>query len=84
MICFYLPSGNYPGEFNDNVPKRGSQPSTADAVEASDDTELESSILFAHNKYRQMHGSPPLLLSKKLSKFATEWAEVCFFLKYYT
>lgn len=37
---------------------------------------FEEDFLRAHNDYRRKHGVPPLELSKKLSKYAEEWAKV--------
>ncbi|KAH8413384.1 hypothetical protein KR009_010470, partial [Drosophila setifemur] len=37
--------------------------------------QFEKEVLDAHNKYRAMHGAPPLTLSPKLNKLATEWAQ---------
>lgn len=30
----------------------------------------------AHNKYREQHGSPPLILKKELCDYASSWAHV--------
>ncbi|KAL4707646.1 hypothetical protein ACJJTC_006996 [Scirpophaga incertulas] len=37
---------------------------------------FEEEFLKAHNDYRRKHGVPPLEMSKKLSKYAEEWAKV--------
>lgn len=37
---------------------------------------FEEDFLAAHNLYRRNHGVPPLELSKKLCKYAEEWAKV--------
>lgn len=39
-------------------------------------SKFELECLEAHNEYRAKHGVPPLKLSKKLCKFADEWAKV--------
>lgn len=36
---------------------------------------FEEEFLNAHNEFRRKHGVPPLVLSKKLSKYAEEWAK---------
>ncbi|XP_055896967.1 Golgi-associated plant pathogenesis-related protein 1-like isoform X2 [Biomphalaria glabrata] len=36
---------------------------------------IRQEALEAHNKYRQMHGSPPLELSSELNRMAQQWAE---------
>lgn len=36
---------------------------------------FDEDFLDAHNEYRRKHGVPPLTLSKKLSKYAEEWAK---------
>lgn len=36
---------------------------------------FEDEFLRAHNEYRKKHGVPPVELSKKLSKYAEEWAK---------
>lgn len=37
---------------------------------------FEEDCLNAHNEYRRKHGVPPLVLSKKLNKYAEEWAKI--------
>lgn len=37
---------------------------------------FDEEFINAHNDYRRKHGVPPLVLSKKLSKYAEEWAKV--------
>lgn len=37
---------------------------------------FEDEFLKAHNDYRRKHGVPPLELSKKLNKYAEEWAKI--------
>ncbi|XP_075690670.1 Golgi-associated plant pathogenesis-related protein 1 [Rhinoderma darwinii] len=36
---------------------------------------FEEDFLSAHNKYRKLHGSPPLQLSQDLCKSAQKWAD---------
>uniref|UniRef100_F7C095 GLI pathogenesis-related 2 n=1 Tax=Xenopus tropicalis TaxID=8364 RepID=F7C095_XENTR len=40
-----------------------------------DKKSFESEFLQAHNKYREMHGAPPLQLSRQLCQSAQEWAD---------
>lgn len=40
-------------------------------------SEFEKDCLKAHNDYRVKHAVQPLKLSKKLCRFAEEWAKVC-------
>ena len=44
--------------------------------------EFQNDILNAHNKYREGHGSHPLILNENLNKSAQERAMVMFF-KYF-
>lgn len=37
---------------------------------------FDEQCLNSHNKYRSMHGCPPLVLNEELSTYATEWAQV--------
>ncbi|CAI9612528.1 unnamed protein product, partial [Staurois parvus] len=37
--------------------------------------QFEEDFLSAHNKYRKLHGSPPLQLSRDLCKSAQKWAD---------
>ncbi|XP_040180508.1 Golgi-associated plant pathogenesis-related protein 1-like [Rana temporaria] len=37
--------------------------------------QFEASFLSAHNKYRKLHGSPPLRLSRNLCSSAQRWAD---------
>ncbi|XP_075980981.1 uncharacterized protein LOC142979738 isoform X2 [Anticarsia gemmatalis] len=39
------------------------------------DDKFEDEFLHAHNDYRRKHGVPPIELSKKLCKYADEWAK---------
>lgn len=72
VVCNYDPPGNYQGEFKLNVAKVGSPP----YVDPNANISFDHQCLIAHNKYRALHGCPPLILNKKLSDFAKEWAEV--------
>lgn len=38
--------------------------------------QFEQEVLDAHNYYRARHNAPPLRLDPKLSKLATNWAQV--------
>ncbi|CAJ0950811.1 unnamed protein product, partial [Ranitomeya imitator] len=40
-----------------------------------DIAQFEQDFLAAHNKYRKLHGSPPLQLSRDLCKSAQKWAD---------
>lgn len=40
-----------------------------------DSKQFEEDFLSAHNKYRKLHGSPPLLLNRDLCKSAQKWAD---------
>ncbi|KAG7160988.1 Golgi-associated plant pathogenesis-related protein 1-like 1 [Homarus americanus] len=48
--------------------------STSDSDSSSDEDDFAKDCLKAHNDLRKKHGAPPLKLSKKLSKYAQEWA----------
>ncbi|XP_077332371.1 Golgi-associated plant pathogenesis-related protein 1-like isoform X2 [Lithobates pipiens] len=37
--------------------------------------QFEASFLSAHNKYRKLHGSPPLKLNRNLCSSAQKWAD---------
>lgn len=68
----------------DEVLAKEEKPAEPPAAKPAD--AFEDECLKSHNKYRDMHGCPPLVLNKELNTYATEWAEVkafpmflCFF-----
>lgn len=58
-----------------------SVPSGQPQLKAAEIREFEEECLKAHNKFRAMHGSPPLKLNRNLCVFAGEWAKVKFCLR---
>lgn len=52
-----------------------SVPSGQPQLKAAEIREFEEECLRAHNKFRAMHGSPPLKLNRNLCLFAAEWAK---------
>lgn len=45
-------------------------------LKTSSDDSFEAEFLDTHNEYRRKHGVPPLTLSRKLNKYAEEWAKI--------
>ncbi|XP_063835531.1 uncharacterized protein LOC135084685 isoform X1 [Ostrinia nubilalis] len=78
-------TNSYTREANNNLappasPNRNSKNFASDLVSKFKSTSIsgdkfEDEFLKAHNEYRRKHGVPPLELSKKLSKYAEEWAK---------
>nr|XP_045609393.1 uncharacterized protein LOC123765045 isoform X5 [Procambarus clarkii] len=91
VVANFDPQGNWMGQFADQVPPVGGFPKTASAGKSSlfssktrkasssdsdsDEDDFAKECLKSHNDYRAKHGAPPLKLSKKLSKYAEEWAK---------
>ncbi|XP_071539963.1 uncharacterized protein [Panulirus ornatus] len=48
--------------------------SSSDSEASSGEEDFADDCVKAHNDYRKKHGAPPLKLSKKLNKYAKEWA----------
>ncbi|CAF4871547.1 unnamed protein product [Pieris macdunnoughi] len=79
-------SSSTPYESNNNVPSSPQRTSknltdyAADLVTKLKSTTIssdkfEEEFLNAHNEYRSKHRVPPLVLNKKLNKYAEEWAK---------
>ncbi|KAK8747260.1 hypothetical protein OTU49_016720 [Cherax quadricarinatus] len=91
VVANFDPQGNWMGQFADQVPPVGGFPKPASSgktslfsskthksssdSDSSDDDDFAEECLKSHNNYRAKHGAPPLKLSKKLSKYAHEWAQ---------
>ncbi|KAH9495545.1 Golgi-associated plant pathoproteinsis- protein 1 [Bulinus truncatus] len=56
-----------------NVTKKKESPVTQAPTQPID--RIRQEALVAHNKYREMHGSPPIQLNTELNKMAEKWAE---------
>ncbi|KAL9930591.1 uncharacterized protein ACN427_014992 isoform 1-T1 [Glossina fuscipes fuscipes] len=52
-----------------------SVPTAQPQLKSTEIREFEEDCLRAHNKFRAMHGSPPLKLNRNLCTFAAEWAK---------
>ncbi|KAI9585798.1 hypothetical protein GQX74_001645 [Glossina fuscipes] len=82
VVCNYEPHGNVIDHFAENVPQVGGtilkeeQPIKKPEDIAREASQFEEQCLKVHNKYRALHGVPPLKLNKKLTAYAAEWATV--------
>uniref|UniRef100_T1J5T5 Cysteine-rich venom protein n=1 Tax=Strigamia maritima TaxID=126957 RepID=T1J5T5_STRMM len=55
--------------------KQMSEASSSNQARPSPSNEnFEAECLEAHNRYREIHGTPPMTLSRELCKFASDWA----------
>ncbi|KAM7352214.1 uncharacterized protein ACRADG_004848 [Cochliomyia hominivorax] len=88
VVCNYNPPGNVMSQYDDQVPKPGSKPTTSINTKASTSITKQPKIedqqqqtfeevcLDSHNSLRALHGSPAMSLNKNLNLFASDWAEV--------
>lgn len=60
-----------------STPQRVRRSQSLSSTRLSTFSEFEKSCLKAHNDCRTKHAVPPLKLSKRLCRFAEEWAKVC-------
>uniref|UniRef100_A0A1A9VV03 SCP domain-containing protein n=1 Tax=Glossina austeni TaxID=7395 RepID=A0A1A9VV03_GLOAU len=84
VVCNYEPQGNVVDHFPENVPQVGGQvlkeerPLRKSEDVVREESEFEEQCLKAHNKYRALHGAPPLKLNKELTALAADWATTGF------
>lgn len=89
VVCHYNPPGNYIGKHIECVPPLGAppcerKPKFDDEQTPSGHFEIEATFripdfkkdfLAAHNKYRKVHGVPPLEEDLEMSGLAQKWAD---------
>lgn len=91
VAVFYDPPGNYVGHHVENVPPIGGFQNNNEITKSISRLSLQTpkrnitigtsgnfdeDFLEAHNKYRKLHGVPPLAIDKNLCKISEEWAKL--------
>lgn len=74
IVANFHPTGNVADQYHLNVfPPKGDR----DKIKKKKDdfTKFDLEALEAHNKYREIHHAPPLILNKDLCKIAQEYAQ---------